>query len=360
MFAAVIEVCGSHGYLDKTSLARCETTCGHQLRLEEAWRCEAKRLWGSGIDLGRTFSTWRELLQYCETTTTRMLAQDVSKALRELTVRCGAFVSGDDDLPVPKDRAECLFAIASRAERCGSWIARRVVANFVTSSVDGFEQTKGHHESTLASFVELLGPRLAASESAEEALREALLFFPFLPAKTSQGADRVIDALARAYVASTGDDHDVTYVLWYSLILLNTDLHSRCVTAKITEDGFVRSLSRVTSISLDDDDLFARLLYRSIKRKPLVADHQQRSSHNQNDDAWLIKRDQLATDYAYAQIGRVRPSPAESTFLSPLAGRTSGRWAISSSLRRLFDRRTISTNSLLKVACFLFIAYMFS
>lgn len=281
---------GSLGWLDKSMLGRCEVAWQDRELTEAGWRCEVKRLWGSRLQIGR-LGCWRSLAQYCETVTAGMLATNsdgVYAALRELCAVGSLETSAVDDLPKPIDRADCLFAIASRGERNGSWIARRLVASFVTSCVGGtfgvgksrrmsWRRLAGvngtveyEHQETLILFAELLAPRLSRA-SVEDALRTALWLFPFLPAQSSHGADRVIDALASAYLRQRPNDRLLVdpYVVWYSLVLLNTDLHNQRVTAKITEDGFARSLAR-TDLICDHLDTFARALYRSIKARPLM------------------------------------------------------------------------------------------
>lgn len=283
---------GSLGWLDKSMLGRCEVAWQDRELTEAGWRCEVKRLWGSRLQIGRA-GCWRSLAEYCETVAAGMLATSndgVYAALRALCAVGSLETSAvDDDLPTPIDRADCLFAIASRGERNGSWIARRLVASFVTSCVGGtlcagkarrrsWRRLAGvdgtaeyEHQETLILFAELLAPRLSRA-SVEDALRTALWFFPFLPAQSSHGADRVIDALASAYVRQRPNGRLLVdpYVVWYSLVLLNTDLHNQRVTAKISEDGFARSLAR-TDLICDHLDTFARALYRSIKAHPLMA-----------------------------------------------------------------------------------------
>lgn len=320
-----VSLAASLGFLDKTMLGRFEMAHGMRSLFDEeggGWRVEVKRLWGSRLGRGR-LGSWRTVAEYCETTTARTIAtkrEGVCEALHDLC-SAGALRPSicDEQLPCPADRADCLLAIAARGERSGSWIARRLVASFVTSSVGGTLRSRPRswrrlsevpgtaeheHQETLRLLARALAPRLADAD-VEEALRRALAVFPFLPAASSHGADRVIEALARAYVAAkhpldARDAFDATYVIWYSLVLLNTDLHNDRITAKITEDGFVRSLSR-TILHCAHPEGLARHLYKSIKQRPLVAD---------NPDLRPSARDKWAFDFArfHHRTGRLPQS----------------------------------------------------
>ena len=96
---------------------------------------------------------------------------------------------------------------------------------------------------------------------------QTLLKFPIA---CGLGTDGLIRAIARVYgeahPRASCDDH--TYILLYSLIILNTDLHNDRVRRKITEDAYVESLARtqISGAILESD---ARRHYRSIKADPL-------------------------------------------------------------------------------------------
>jgi hypothetical protein len=150
----------------------------------------------------------------------------------------------------------------------------------------------------------------------EDALRQLLLVFPFLPIDAGEGADRVIRALAERYLASHPDEyadlrrspdpipssvgtdstdpsqssgthseaavsaaarhqscHDdaesAIYILVYAVIMLNTDLHHPSIKHKMQPDEFVRSTrSTVLGTTFAPSDLLR--IYASVARAPLA------------------------------------------------------------------------------------------
>ncbi|KAJ8599395.1 hypothetical protein CTAYLR_007045 [Chrysophaeum taylorii] len=293
-----------NGWLEKAELGHVEVAL--RQRFEEGWRGVVLRLWGASLRRG-SLGTWRGVARYCESVALGTVARrGVEEALRDLTALGVLEGSEVDELPPAQARAEVLFALAIRGERTGSFLLRRRVALFVTSAAGGLVSKRrrprswrrlsslagtveNEHAATLDAIAKMIAPRLSDA-SVEGALRRVLRIFPFLPAESSQGADRAIESFAKVYVAvrdkSAGvlDAFDAIYVLFYSLILLNTDLHNKRVTAKITEDGFARSLARTAIATHPDVDTLARALYASIKTRPLLTDD---ASLDEPPEDWL-------------------------------------------------------------------------
>ncbi|KAJ6500445.1 hypothetical protein C8R45DRAFT_896478 [Mycena sanguinolenta] len=103
-----------------------------------------------------------------------------------------------------------------------------------------------------------------------EALRELLETFR-LPGESQQIA-RITETFASIYFASEPDEiqnEDAVYVLSYSVIMLNTDLHNPQVRKRMTFDEYTRNLRGVNNAS-DFSPEFLRNIYESIRKKEIV------------------------------------------------------------------------------------------
>eukprot|EP00613_Pedinella_sp_CCMP2098_P023582 CAMPEP_0171699242 /NCGR_PEP_ID=MMETSP0991-20121206/9843_1 /TAXON_ID=483369 /ORGANISM="non described non described, Strain CCMP2098" /LENGTH=410 /DNA_ID=CAMNT_0012288275 /DNA_START=23 /DNA_END=1255 /DNA_ORIENTATION=+ len=127
---------------------------------------------------------------------------------------------------------------------------------------------------------------IGAARDPEEALRQLLLQFPFLPLDAGEGADRVIKTLGRVYLDTHPGEYDrlrkmdrcaedchddaesAVYILIYAVIMLNTDLHNKQNRHKMTAREFVRSTrSTVLGSVYEEADLLR--IYGSVASQPL-------------------------------------------------------------------------------------------
>ena len=117
----------------------------------------------------------------------------------------------------------------------------------------------------------------------EAALRSLLLQFPFLPIDAGDGADRVVTELARGYVAQNGlmpslfggvapantaEAHELVHLLFYSIIMLNTDLHNPAISPKITPAEYVASCRRCPPLVRVPEDTLEQI-HANISAHPL-------------------------------------------------------------------------------------------
>ncbi|KAF8184945.1 Sec7-domain-containing protein [Mycena galopus ATCC 62051] len=103
-----------------------------------------------------------------------------------------------------------------------------------------------------------------------EALRELLETFR-LPGEAQQIA-RITETFASIYFASEPDEiqnEDAVYVLSYSVIMLNTDLHNPQVRQRMTIEDYTRNLRGVNN-NTDFSPEFLQNIYDSIRRKEIV------------------------------------------------------------------------------------------
>lgn len=128
------------------------------------------------------------------------------------------------------------------------------------------------------------GIDLRHTRDPEEALREMLLRFPFLPIDAGEGADRVIKAVARVYLhqhpvqlaqleaSLDGREHrdpdSVIYILLYSIIMLNTDLHNAQIKVKMNKRAYVHNVKSTVLADVYSDAELGRM-FDSIQRAPL-------------------------------------------------------------------------------------------
>eukprot|EP00635_Sarcinochrysidales_sp_CCMP3193_P005526 CAMPEP_0118905490 /NCGR_PEP_ID=MMETSP1166-20130328/9473_1 /TAXON_ID=1104430 /ORGANISM="Chrysoreinhardia sp, Strain CCMP3193" /LENGTH=474 /DNA_ID=CAMNT_0006844761 /DNA_START=24 /DNA_END=1451 /DNA_ORIENTATION=- len=342
------------GFLEGRSLSTLETLCRRvspdEADFDLAWSVECRRLWGASTKKG-TFRWWKEALRWLE---------DWARALRKMDDFSGAWLdkllASAESRGLVAVRADALHALTTR----GRYEFQRSVAAYATQDLIKYHATQ-QRLNDVKGLCRRYADVLASSRDVEEALRRVLNFFPFLPARSAHGADRVIDELSKVYAdvvtttTTTGtiekdsettsgggavvvvekqkkkkkkqppppqsscsavtttttteettddkkkqaarsessvfdsvfhaeqqndDAANATYILWYSIALLNTDLHNPKVSSKITEDGFARSLSGTIlgGLSRNVDDI-ARTLYRSVKARPLLTgDHQNRTT----------------------------------------------------------------------------------
>lgn len=242
--ARVLEVVGCEGFLDLRDLGA--TACVADVA-EGAWRVEARRRWGD-VERG-DYRTWKRLL---ENLGSRPLGcpSAVGHVVRDLRLR--------SVLPAGA-LASTLRAALPRA--------RRAVTLYLAS--DDFRRVAGAGADAVVDDVVSRSLQRCARRSAsvEACLRASLGELPFLPIACGRGTDALIRALAKLYAATHRDGVVDPYILFYSLIILNTDLHNPRVRSKITENAYVASLRRTAIEGVAEAD--ARALYRSIKRRPL-------------------------------------------------------------------------------------------
>ncbi|TMW61977.1 hypothetical protein Poli38472_009470 [Pythium oligandrum] len=113
------------------------------------------------------------------------------------------------------------------------------------------------------------------AKSLDEALRMFLAKFR-LPGE-AQKIDRMMEAFSKQFHAQCGSsgplaDADAAYVLAFSIILLNTDLHSDHILKKMTIDEFVRN-NRGINAGNDLPVTYLTTLYNNIKEKEIQMQH---------------------------------------------------------------------------------------
>ncbi|KZT26496.1 Sec7-domain-containing protein [Neolentinus lepideus HHB14362 ss-1] len=103
-----------------------------------------------------------------------------------------------------------------------------------------------------------------------DAMRELLESFR-LPGE-SQQIDRITETFAQIYFASHPAEiknQDAVYVLAFSIIMLNTDLHNPQVRKRMTIEDYTRNLRGVND-GTDFSPEFIRNIYESIRRQEMV------------------------------------------------------------------------------------------
>ncbi|KAJ6547119.1 Sec7-domain-containing protein [Mycena capillaripes] len=103
-----------------------------------------------------------------------------------------------------------------------------------------------------------------------EALRELLETFR-LPGEAQQIA-RITETFASLYLASGPDEiqnEDAVYVLAYSIILLNTDLHNPQVRKRMTIEDYTKNLRGVNN-NTDFSAEFLKNIYDSIRKREII------------------------------------------------------------------------------------------
>ncbi|EED83660.1 predicted protein [Postia placenta Mad-698-R] len=108
------------------------------------------------------------------------------------------------------------------------------------------------------------------NKSVAEALRELLETFR-LPGE-SQQIDRITETFAESYFATNPPEiksQDAVYVLAFSIIMLNTDLHNPQVRKRMTIEDYMRNLR---SVNAGDDfsPEFLRNIYDSIRKREII------------------------------------------------------------------------------------------
>mmetsp|Transcript_7683 Transcript_7683/g.10690 ORF Transcript_7683/g.10690 Transcript_7683/m.10690 type:complete len:368 (+) Transcript_7683:130-1233(+) len=272
---AGIRVVGLLGFLNKGELSRLVCICRRFVHDDETWATVTQKLWA--CPKRGQFKTWYQCLYYLENSAKRIaLEQNLNAALQSMACR-----------GIVGDIGQMCYALLHRHSNPQ---LRRCVAAYATEDVRF--QWKNERKAQVKSLCHSLANELRQATDVEDALRRVLEIFPFLPALSSHGADRVIDQLSKVYATVRAErtyvkdfesfspleslfiDQNIdiaatSYIIWYAIIMLNTDLHNPRVQSKITEEGFVRSLAAAAAI---DAEQIARTLYRSIKQRPLVAD----------------------------------------------------------------------------------------
>ncbi|WFD35252.1 GDP/GTP exchange factor for ARF [Malassezia cuniculi] len=147
------------------------------------------------------------------------------------------------------------------------------IARFLKESADVDKRLLGDYLSRpdniaiLAAFIDLFNFHGIDVADAMRALCEAFR----LPGEAQQIA-RITETFARAYYASSPPgirSEDAVYVLAYSVIMLNTDLHNPQVTRRMSIADYQRNLRGVND-GEDFDPAYLAQLYDSIRRREIV------------------------------------------------------------------------------------------
>ncbi|KAL0063281.1 GDP/GTP exchange factor for ARF [Marasmius tenuissimus] len=131
-----------------------------------------------------------------------------------------------------------------------------------------------------------------------DAMRELLETFR-LPGE-SQQIDRITYTFASAYFAAGPaeiKDEDAVYVLAFSIIMLNTDLHNPQVRKRMTIEDYQRNLRGVNG-GEDFTVEFLQNIYDSIRKREIVMP-EEHTGHLGFEYAWkeLLARSRIASDY---------------------------------------------------------------
>ncbi|KAJ6525107.1 hypothetical protein DFH09DRAFT_1264292 [Mycena vulgaris] len=119
----------------------------------------------------------------------------------------------------------------------------------------------------LKAFIGLIDFR---NKSVADALRELLETFR-LPGEAQQ-IDRITETFASIYFASGPEEiqnADAVYVLAFSVILLNTDLHNPQVRARMTVEDYKKNLRGVNN-NTDFSPEFLQNIYDSIRKREII------------------------------------------------------------------------------------------
>ncbi|KAI0831147.1 Sec7-domain-containing protein [Trametes gibbosa] len=103
-----------------------------------------------------------------------------------------------------------------------------------------------------------------------EALRELLESFR-LPGE-SQQINRITETFAEVYIATKPEDvktQDAVYVLTYSIIMLNTDLHNPQIRKRMSIEDYMRNLKGVND-GTDFSSEYLLNIYESIRKREIV------------------------------------------------------------------------------------------
>lgn len=133
----------------------------------------------------------------------------------------------------------------------------------------------------------------------DEALRLMLKAFR-LPGE-SQQIERIVELFAEAYVGCQSDqtsftahepdqepvtpDRDAVFVLSYSIILLNTDLHNPQVKKQMNLDAYRRNLKGVNN-GKDFPEWYLSKIYSSIRDREIIMPEEHHGTDKWFDDAW--------------------------------------------------------------------------
>lgn len=133
----------------------------------------------------------------------------------------------------------------------------------------------------------------------DEALRLLLKAFR-LPGE-SQQIERIVELFAEAYVGCQSDetsfsahepdqepvtpDRDAVFVLSYSIILLNTDLHNPQVKKQMDLDAYKRNLKGVNN-GKDFPEWYLSKIYSSIRDREIIMPEEHHGTDKWFDDVW--------------------------------------------------------------------------
>jgi len=124
----------------------------------------------------------------------------------------------------------------------------------------------------------------------------------------AQIIDRIIDAFSKAYYQADSifADEGTVYLLAYSIIMLNTDLHNPGVKVKMSEESYLKNLQKVNGGKDFPKELLSSI-YESIKNEPIQVldvvhsvDHEELGNEELTRNKWskIIKRTQVTGNYS--------------------------------------------------------------
>ncbi|GAA5978631.1 hypothetical protein JCM5350_002459 [Sporobolomyces pararoseus] len=135
-----------------------------------------------------------------------------------------------------------------------------------------------------------------------DAMRELLEAFR-LPGE-SQQINRITETFAEVYFATKPaeiNSQDATYVLSYSVIMLNTDLHNPQVRKRMDLQAYSRNLRGVNE-NADFDPEYLRAIYESIRKREIVLPEEHQNSVG-FEYGWkeLLRRTRRTGPYSHNQ-----------------------------------------------------------
>eukprot|EP01118_Nematostelium_gracile_P003672 TRINITY_DN14244_c0_g1_i1.p1 TRINITY_DN14244_c0_g1~~TRINITY_DN14244_c0_g1_i1.p1 ORF type:complete len:161 (-),score=31.73 TRINITY_DN14244_c0_g1_i1:48-530(-) len=112
---------------------------------------------------------------------------------------------------------------------------------------------------------------------------------------SSKKVSRLLTALSNHFYQHSMESFksaDQVFTIFYSILMLNTDLHNTKIKRKISEDDFVNRMIQTPDIGLPRE--FFQFIFQKIKSKPLMDDFLERKLEQEQDQSlWSRLRNRL-------------------------------------------------------------------
>jgi len=293
---------------------------------DENWRACVSNAWGHvqlpGVRSKTGITEWKRASAHLDRVVRPILQKSVAKAMRQLEVDGFFGDTMDDTAKITSLRRFLDAGDINMRRRVAAYVCSgKHKTSFIKCFLDDVDWLKANK------FVRQSDSALAV----ECAFRYLLLKFPFLPIDAGVGADRVINAFTQVLLKNSAENfgrtqgcealllnrtdndetsssgaslqpmttksafakptntpclipeippdeqRDAVYILVYSLIMLNTDLHNPAINPKIKADQFVRSCKQTVLRSIPESMLIQ--MYHHIRCDPLRIANRSMSIH---------------------------------------------------------------------------------